>query len=481
MVVRRIMEGFDNFDSKRLQRDAERQETIRKNVGDLSSPNPRARSEAAKRLGQLQAEPGSLLEALNDQNGFVRAAAAEALGHAAGEMRMEVIDHLLSAIDDSNDYVSSAAIRSLGFLNAESARSQIIAFLEVSNPHIVQSAILSLARLGPPDLAERLACFLDSDNKYLREAAAQAVWMLNYRAAVPKLLTNLQAGLPLKELDDIRLARGYIDALARLQERKAIPLLTEIAQNEVGLRSVAVQALIDLNAESASPILAPMLSDPSSNLRMRLIKLIVKSDYRKALPAIRPLLKDTASEIRQSALDVISQWKDLASVEQVRWMCYHDPNPYVRPQAISSLVNLLESESLQDLLSLANDQNTLVRRAVAAGLGKMNNLSPEAVVALNRLAADEQVAEIAQTALSSHYSTPTATLPLQPSPLFEPLIPEELHQDIPVLMAALERWQAALSTQLDSLTLDQIADIDAALTTLIVVLRRALLTKSVES
>lgn len=465
--------SLDNFDSERLQRDAERQETIRKSVSDLSSPYPRVRSEAAKRLGQLQAEPGSLLEALSDQNHFVRSAAAEALGHAAGDMRMEVIDHLLSAIDDSNDYVCAAAIRSLGMLNAESARSQVLAFLEVSNPHIVQSAILSLARLGPPDLAERLASFLDSDYDYLRRAAMIAVGMLNYREAVPKLLTNLQASLPLKQPDNIPVARDYIEALARLQAREAIPLLTEIAQHEVGLRSAAVRALSDLNAESAIPILAPMLSDPSINLRGQLINLIVKLDYRKALPAIRPLLKDAAITIRQSALTVITRWKDLASVEQVRWMCYHDPNPYVRPRAISSLVGLLGSESLPDLLSLANDQNTLVRREVAVSLGEMNNLPPEAVAALNHLATDEQVGEMAQTALSRHYFTPAGTLPLPSTPLFEPLIPKEILQDIPVLLAALERWQAALSTKLDNHTLDQIAGIDTALTTLIVVLRRA--------
>jgi hypothetical protein len=46
----------------------------------IQSRNPRDRSYAAKRLGEIKARPDILMSLLEDPNGFVRSAAAEALG-----------------------------------------------------------------------------------------------------------------------------------------------------------------------------------------------------------------------------------------------------------------------------------------------------------------------------------------------------------------------------------------------------------------
>ena len=134
----------------------DRQREIMKCLVELRSINPHHRSSAAKRLGELKAEPEALLAAMDDPNGFVRSAAAEALGHAVNEPAPDIVEGLLSAIDDSNDYVCSAAINSLGLLRVTEAVDQILPCLEDRNPVVVQAAILALARISPPGIADRL-------------------------------------------------------------------------------------------------------------------------------------------------------------------------------------------------------------------------------------------------------------------------------------------------------------------------------------
>ena len=54
---------------------------------------------------------------------------------------------------------------------------------------------------------------------------------------------------------DLKLPKLYIEVLTRLKVREGIPLLVKIAEHEVGLRGIAVEALVEMNAEEAAAIL----------------------------------------------------------------------------------------------------------------------------------------------------------------------------------------------------------------------------------
>jgi HEAT repeat protein len=450
------------------QKQKDRQSEIALCAREIHSKNPHIRRQAAKRLGELKAEPESLLILLDDTNSYVRSAAAEALGNAAGEYRPEVIERLLAAIDDSNDYVCSAAVSSLGVLRAEAAFQQIQDCLTDDNPFVVQAAIISLARIAPSGIAETLAGFLDSENYLILLAATRAVSMLEYRPAGPKVLANLQNALTQHSERDIKLPKNYIQTLARLKVVEAVPTLMEIAQNVVGLRSAAVEALIELKADEAAPILAPLLNDPSNNLRRSLIEMMIEADYRAALPLIRTLLKDPAITIREEALAAINHWRDMASLDQVRWMCFQDPNPFVRPQAITCLVALINRDAIPDLVGLAHDRNSYVRQAVVNNLGKVGDLPPEAVEVLNFLAQDSQVKDAASSVLQAQGLEPE----ISPSPGASindthPTLPSELQPMSDELLSALLTWQATLARQVGLRTPEEILALDEALTTLI--------------
>jgi len=477
--------------SRQVEREAE---AAQKKIA-LTSKNPRLRVEAAKRLGELHAGVEELIQALNDSNSMVRAAAAQALGSSAMDSEMaiyqEAVNSLMAAIDDANDFVCSATIQSLGKLRAEESRDQITACLEDPNPHVVEAAILALARLGPPEVAGRLAGFLESDNEWLQAAAIRAVGILEYAPAGPQLVAILEEGLgqlPGNRLDF--LLSQAIQSIARLRVLEAVPVLVQVARQEVGLRTKAAQALIELNAVEAAPLLIDMLADPGNSLRFTLLKMMVKAEYLPALPTIRSLLEDPNSQIRQAALDAVVVFGDRASVKRVRQICFADGNPFIRVRAVNGLVILVRHEALGDLYKLAGDSNTYIRQAVAQNLGLLEPFPVEAGQILVSLVNNDPsplVVETAREVLARYpdlaydldAQKPEAALEANFEANFEAIfeaysrpptaayVPVELASSAPALIEALELWQNSLAEQLRQSDPEKIVEIDRALTVLL--------------
>ena len=439
----------------------------------IQSRNPRDRSYAAKRLGEIKARPDILMDLLEDPNGFVRSAAAEALGRSVELPAPEVVSHLLAAIDDPNNYVCAAAVNSLGLLGATQAVKQVEACLEDEHPIVVQAAILAMARIDPEWIKERLVDYLQSEEYLIHLAAARACGWLMYTPCSEFTLQSLKAFMQTSDKQDFKLPKLYIEVLARLNYKEAIPTLVDIAEHEVGLRSVAVEALVEMDAEEAAAILSPLLSDPSNRLRRNLIEMMLQADYKAAMPLVRPLLKDSAITVRETALAAVSKWQDRVSVEDVREIAYNDPNPFVRPQAVITLTKLLGQEALLDLIDLSQDLNLHVRRAVAQSLAEVDYLTPDGKTALLQLAKDPDTAEFAREALQVHDLDAIHPLPTQATNLKGP-VPRYLRDDPQSLLLALEAWQDALPRLQRDFDLEELSEVDRALSILIVYLRDAI-------
>ncbi len=455
---------------EQFKRNKNRQEEIDHCLNLIQSRNPRDRSHAAKRLGELKARPDILLSLMDDPNGFVRSASAEALGRSVVLPAPEVISHLLTAIDDPNNYVCAAAVNSLGLLQATQAVDQVEICLDDTQPIVVQAAILAMARIDPSRIKDRLLEFLHSDEYLIHLAAARTCGWLCHGPCGPYILQSLKGFMKLTDQRDLKLPKIYIEVISRLKMTEAIPTLVDIAEREIGLRGIAVEALVEMNAEEAASILSPLLSDPSNRLRRNLIEMMMQADYEAALPLIRPLLKDSAITVRETALAAVSKWDDKVSVEDVRYIAYNDPNPFVRPQAVTTLAKLLGQEVLLDLIDLSEDLNIHVRRAVAQSMAELDYLTPEAKAVLLRLAKDEDTSEFTREALETHDLSA-----FHPMPSFEETVtvpvPEELLSRSKFLLDLLESWQESLPELQRDFDLEDLSEVDQALSTLIVYLR----------
>jgi HEAT repeat protein len=456
---------------EQFKRNNDNQEEILHCLTLIQSRNPRDRSYAVKRLGELKARPDILMSMMDDPNGFVRSASAEALGRSVELPAPDVVSRLLAAIDDPNNYVCAAAVNSLGLLKATEAVHQVETCLEDIHPIVVQAAILAIARIDPSRIKDRLLEFLQSDEYLIHLAAARACGWLTHVPCGSYILQSLQDFMKLEDQQDLKLPKLYIEVLSRLQMKEAIPTLVEIAEHEVGLRGVAVEALVEMNAEEAASILSPLLSDPSNRLRRNLIEMMMQADYDAALPLVRPLLKDSAIAVRETALAAVSKWGDKVSAEDVRQIAFNDPNPFVRPQAVLTLTKLLGQDALPDLVALSEDLNLHVRRAAAQSMAELDYLTSEAKSALLRLAMDEDTAEFTREALEVHDLSAIRPMPPVEQKMKAP-VPEELQTKSGSLLTLLESWQEALPDLQRDFDLEELSEVDQALSTLIVHLRR---------
>jgi len=455
-----------------FKRNNDKQDEMERCLKLVQSRNPRDRSYAAKRLGELKTRPDILITLMDDPNGFVRSAAAEALGRSVELPSPEVVSRLLTAIDDPNNYVCAAAVNSLGLLQVTQASKQVEACLDDDHPIVVQSAILALARMEPVRIEGRLLEFLQSEEYLIHLAATRACGWLMKNECAEHILAALENFMEMGDRQDLKLPKLYIEVLARLKAREAIPILVEIAEHEVGLRGMAVEALVEMNAEEAAAILSPLLSDPSNRLRRNLVEMMMQADYVAALPLVRPLLRDNAITVRETALAAVSKWGDLVAVDDVREIAFSDPNPFVRPQAVRTLAKLLGDEALQDLVALSDDFNLHVRRAVAQSLAEIENLTSDAKAALIQLSTDEDTAEFAQDAVEVHDLTSITPLPATKRERKVPL-PRELSESSELLLDLLKTWQESLPDMQRQFDLEELAEVDRALSTLIIYLREA--------
>jgi HEAT repeat protein len=289
--------------------------------------------------------------------------------------------------------------------------------------------------------------------------ALHALTQLHYAPAIPAIVQMLQEchGAARAARTDFELPRRIINALVVFKAAEAIPLLIRLAQTEVGMRGMAVQALIDLRAEAAAPALLPLLdklhdSQTEERLVHGLIYLMTAVDYRFAQPEVRRFLRHRLSGVRCSALKAVARWQDLEAAEQVRGLCYQDPSAFVRPCAVACLARLLGEAALPDLEVLAGDANTLVRNAVADGLGRLAPLPAAGLALLTRLLDDEPVAQAARAALARH----DVEAPRAPArPPASSLVPTELQGQAPAARAFLRQWASALEAREEAAPLRQ--------------------------
>jgi HEAT repeat protein len=440
------------FPSPGLAPGARRALHIAQNLRDLSARAAHRTESAAARLAELAPTTAELLPLLHDRDPFVRSGAARQLRHAGATAPPEALDALLSAIDDANDHVVEAALGSLGVLRSAAARAEVRACLDDPNPRVAHAAVFALGRIGPAEEGRHLVRFLTSERYHLQVTAVHALTQLRYAPAIPALMALLEKcrGATRACRADFELPRRVFHALVVLRAEEAVPLLVRLAQTEVGLRGLAVQALIDLRAEAAAPALLPLLSklfdsQHEERLTHGLLYLITVVDYRFAQPEVRRFLGHRLGGVRCSALKAVGRWQDVESAAQVRAMCHSDPGAFVRPCAVACLGRLLGAEALPDLRVLAADANTLVRAAVADALGRLAPLPAEGLALLTRLLDDEPVAPAARAALARHdVAAPTVAAP-SPVAAGTARLPAELRAQAPAARAFLRQWQAGLA------------------------------------
>ncbi len=458
---------------------AMRRSEIQEKLEWLKSDDPQHRKVAVQRLGELQAAPESILPLLGDTDVIIRADAATALGKCnnvvSGNLRAEIISHLIGMLNDPGNRVVSSAVWSLGMLNAKEATPEIRGLLNEKGHNVVHASIVALARLDDHASIEPIMAFLESHSDNLKQAAWHALGVLNHTPIIPLLLKNLQTSLEQHPLSPaaFALVREYIDICKRMKIKLSAPLLVQVALNEIGLRTKAADALLDLDIANFPVELLELLNDPNAELRAAILGLIYQTHYPIPHLRVRKFLHDEASNVRLQALDLVAIGQDSEAIPTVRFLCYRDTKTYVRAKSIVSLVKLIGLNALPDLHALAFDEKFAVRAAVVSSLGSLGpDLPDRAISILEHLHNNEETRDIADTILQTLTDPKTSLKPLDPPKSWLPF-PDNWAVGQPEYLIACTQWLNAIGqAEFDSEHIEEALAAQTALSTLITLLSR---------
>lgn len=318
----------------------------------------------AESPGQDQTSVGELSARLGAEDWRDRLAAAKALG-ARGTAAAEAVQALANALEDSEGRVREAAAEALGALGAPSMPVLLEA---VRNPkyEIRAAAAKALGRTGP-GAAPALASALQDEKPFVRQRAAEGLAQIG-AAAHEVLPALIQAFERTGEEAYVRCAVADAFAAMGKHARDAEPALTQALNDPQGwIRFHAVSALGQMAAGKPTLSFKPMtvaLKDEEYEVRAGAAEVLGRYGP-EAIPYLEAILADAASDIRPMAATGLTDVGTEALPALGRAL--QDPDVSVRRSAAKGLA-WMGASAIPLLERSAQDEDETVRNHVQAGL-----------------------------------------------------------------------------------------------------------------
>lgn len=341
-------------------------------VRALNDLDDEVRAKAAGALGRLgdqRAVPHLLDRLLTDPIPFVRARIAGALGQFAGN---EVIESLVRSLGDPAWWVRMRSVEALEQIGARAERPLLVALDDV-DPEIRIRAAVSLERLGvPARIIGQIASGHappDAGESLVRFAGAGAKEMLAEHLTHPSSAVRM----------------AVVAAAQRAGRRELVPdlIITTRKDGDAAVRTVALEALRALSAQTALPAAVDALGDTDALVRAAALGFIGELGSAELAPALLQRVDDPTPRVRAGvakALGLIHAEGVDAAFDRLAG----DPDVEVREAAASAAADGGWSAATPRLTELLGDSAAGVRLAAARALGRMKE--PRVVPALTRLA-----------------------------------------------------------------------------------------------
>lgn len=384
------------------------------------------RETAVTSLGKLKDHLviAPIVEALSDNNKFVRESAAKSLygvSAALGKKKdPRVINHLIDAIKNNKGKAKDitiialrSALRELSRVNEISFLNVLIAALDDDNKYVRKEATLALGDFDDPRVIAPLTKALKDPFLDVRDIASEA---LN-KARDPRSSEPLFAALK----DDNAFVRDEAaKALGRYKEPRIVnKVIRALSDNNDFVREGAAKAMGALVHPRAMNLLVNLLDDTNADVRLAAGVALDSYHWRAAddeqaakycvstrkwqecaqygEAAVAPLavaLKGNNSEVRREASRVLSalDWqpssnkeKGLYCVARQNWAeCVqlgeyaikplvqelHNDDWRIRVSASKALAEINDEQAIDPLIRKIDDKNIDVRIAIVEALGR---------------------------------------------------------------------------------------------------------------
>lgn len=201
---------------------------------DLHDAEWGKREETAKRLREyartlkgkdVALDVQRLVGAVQDEDWFVRWAAADALAWIGDK---SAVPHIMKLLSDDNWTVRIGAVRDLAELQDAAALPALVALAEDTNHNVREVVAEAIGVLGGPDSVDTLIKLAEDDERFVRFSAIEALRKVGNEKAHAPLVQALRD-------EHVTVRRAAVEAVRALQIQSAVPTLIELLQDTQGL------------------------------------------------------------------------------------------------------------------------------------------------------------------------------------------------------------------------------------------------------
>ncbi len=320
---------------------------------------------ALGRIGDLEAIP-LLVQSLKDEDSFIRASAAEALGRLKQDTDEvdEIVVPLIGLLNDTDSSVQEAAVSALIRIGSSCIPCLLKSLNSLQLPN-KEHAFTILGKLHAAEAVDMLIDNLSKDKK-IAGKAAWAIGEIGDKKAIEPLIERLK--------DSNQVLPEVIEAVGKLKAEESVPYLIGFMQQEdLEIASVTTSALVNIGT-TCVPSLMEVLSQKNDTARAHATLAIGQLKDSRAVPSLIEMLKDEAWYVRSAAVIALGEIADKSAIEPLAATAMEDKNEDVRVYASNALGKIDDDEVVKFLMIALDDSNPDIQFNAALALGERGYL-----------------------------------------------------------------------------------------------------------
>ena len=297
-MVKAAVDGLRRFSSARVMATLERKMRAGPRVIRIAVLN------ALEAIGTDAVLP-PLVEALAHKQIPVRNRAGEVLKQLSIQGKLDVsrtIIWLLRSHDVNVRRMATEIIRSVPDPDQQ-LWPKLMGVLRDEDWWVRERVMDALIELGGQRLTPHIVPLLGDASDVIRRFAVSVLG----RVKDPKALRSLVQTAT--QDPDWWVKETAIEAVAAINDARAVPYLLHIMAADPDLQPVCVQALIDMGAKTAAPQVAPLCASESVDVRYAALRFLDKFDCNEHAEAVSKLHEDPHLKVKTAARELIARWR----------------------------------------------------------------------------------------------------------------------------------------------------------------------------
>ncbi len=266
-------------------------------------------------LGEMKSEKAAkeLISIFDNADRERKKAIATALGTIGG---LDALDFLTEALEEESGYVRQEAAEALSKIGNKRAIPCIFMRLDRERYDDVRESLLqALLHIGKLETFNGLVTLLNHKNPKIRETGVKGLGMLSVERAIPKLITALndefakvrraaiialssfktsrvEDAIAVSLMDgdpEVRIAA--VQGLAKAGSKKSVKVLTSLLKDsDMWVRSQVAEVLGDIGGKSAVSELIEVLNEDDTVMKMAVVRSLGKLKVESAIPKLEGML-----------------------------------------------------------------------------------------------------------------------------------------------------------------------------------------------